>query len=263
MDIALEAFAPGLVTWLRIGFGCVTLWTIPVSNYAIPKEDRRSVAVLGVLWMAFPLSMFPIAQQWIDSSLAGMLNAGMPIFVAITGILFFGSKAVPKQIAGVAIGLIGILVIGIPNATAAGTTALGVGLVMLAVISYGFAANIAGPLQRTYGSVLLLRWALLAATILTAPLGIAGVLESTFEPGPLLACVILGIGGTGVAYVSMATLVGKAGAVRASVVTYLIPIVAIALGVAFRNEALSLYSTLGTTVVLAGAWITTQGSLKT
>lgn len=258
MAIGLEAFEPGLVTLFRVGFGALTLACFPAARGQIPRSALPRFALLGFLWMALPLSMFPIAQQWIDSSVAGMLNSGMPVMTVLVAAAMFATPTSRVQLIGVAVGLVGIVLIGIPTATAGDTNALGVGLVILAVISYGFAINIAVPLQQEYGSLPVLLPALSFATLMVTPYGLAGVGASSFGWGPLAACAALGIGGTAVAYIAMATLAGEVGAVRASIVTYLIPVVSVLLGVIFRDETVAVLAILGTGVVLLGAWLTTR-----
>ena len=260
MDIALDSFEPGLVTFVRVLFGCITLWAIPLDRNRVETKDRPRIAILGIVWVAFPLTMFPIAQQWIDSSLTGMLNGGTPIFVALIAIVAFATPPIRIQLTGIAIGLIGVVLIGLPQASAAGTTAVGIMLVLLALASYGVAVNIAGPLQRTYGALPVLRRALTVAVVLTIPYGLIDATRSSFGWRPLLSCLILGVGGTGIAFVTMATLAGRTGAVRASVVTYIIPLVSIALGVGFRGDSLSGWAVLGTVIVLVGARVATLGS---
>lgn len=255
IEIGLDAFEPGLVTWLRVAFGCATLWAIPLQRRRVERADWPRVAALGVTWMAFPLTMFPVAQQWINSSLTGMLNGATPVFATLLGILVFGVPAVRTQIVGVAVGLVGLFLIGIPEASAAGTTALGVLAVVAAVASYGIALNLAGPLQRTYGALPVLRRALVVATVLTVPYGAIDAGRSGFAWGPLAACIALGVGGTAIAFVTMTTLTGRVGSVRASITTYLIPIVSIVLGVVFRDESLSAWAIVGTGVVLTGAFV--------
>lgn len=258
MDIALDAFEPGLITLLRVAFGGATLWALPSQRRRVARADWPSVVALGIVWFAFPLTMFPIAQQWIDSSLTGMLNAGMPVFTMLIGIVAFDTPPIRIQLAGVGIGVVGIGLIGLPEASTAGTTAVGVGLVLLAVMSYGVAINIAGPLQRTYGTLPVLRRSLAVATVLTLPFGLIDGAKSSIEIAPLLASITLGVGGTGVAFATMALLAGRTGAVRSSIVTYLIPVIAIALGVSIRDDDLSLWSVAGTAVVLVGAWVATR-----
>ncbi len=254
IDIGLEAFSPGLVTFFRIAFGCLTLWVIPSQGPRIEPPDRKKVMWLGVTWMAFPLTMFPIAQQWINSSMTGMLNSAMPILTVLVGLTMFKIPTASKQLLGVATGLGGLVLIGIPEITTDGTNALGVLLVVLAVLSYAVAVHIAGPLQRKYGAIPIVRWALLFAVVLSAPYGIIGATDSGFGWGPMVACFALGAGGTGIAYAFAAELNGRVGAVRTSIVTYLIPIVATVLGVVFRDDSVTVWAIVGTVIVLGGAY---------
>ena len=258
MDIALDDFEPGLVTWLRVLFGAAAITALPASRRPIHAADRPTVVGLGLVWMAFPFTMFPLAQQWIDSSVAGMLNSAMPIMTLAVGATVFGTAIVHRQVTGVLVGVIGILFIGIPTATTGDTNAIGVGLVILAVASYGVAANMNTPLTQKYGSLPVLRTALGWAALFTAPFGLIDLADSSFGWGALISCAILGAGGTGLAYIAAATLGGRVGAVRMSVVTYLVPIVAAILGVVFLDESLSGWAVAGTGIVLAGAWITSR-----
>ena len=255
--IGLDAFEPGLITFMRVGFGCVTLWLLPFFRARVERADYPRIVLLGVTWMAFPLTLFPIAQQWIDSSLTGMLNSAMPVSTVVVTALIFRQPSGRIQLVGVGVGLVGVALIGAPEASTAGTTAAGVILAVIAVMSYGVAVNIAGPLQRKYGGLPVIRRALLVATVLTAPFGLVDASRSSFAWDSLAACLALGIGGTGVAFVWASILTGRVGPVRMSIVTYLIPIVATALGVVFRDETVTGWALGGTVVVLAGAWLTT------
>ena len=258
MAIGLDAFEPGVVTLLRVAFGLLALLALPGSRAPVPREDLPKIALLGVTWMAFPLTMFPIAQQWIDSSVAGMLNAAMPLLTVLISWSIFHTPTGPRRLFGVAVGLVGILLISVPEASTAGTNAIGVGLVVAAVASYGIAVNIAGPLQQRHGSLPVIARALAVATVLTLPYGIVGIPASSFAWDSLIACVLVGAGGTGVAFLFAANLSGRVGAVRASLVTYVIPIVSIVLGVVFRNETVTIAAIIGTGIVLFGAFLSSR-----
>ncbi len=257
MAIGLDSFHPGLVTLLRVGFGLLALWLFPSARQPVSRDAWGRIAVLGVVWLGFPLTMFPLAQQWVDSSITGMLNAGMPIMTVIVAALAFGTPTNGMKLVGVMVGLVGIGFIGIPTAQTGNTNALGVVLILTAVLSYGFAANLAGPLQREFGAVAVVARALLAAAVVVLPFGIYGATESSFGWGPLVACMALGAGGTGIAYVAGAMLSGRVGAVRMSVTTYLIPVVSAVLGVVFRDEVIGTLAIVGTVIVLSGAFLTT------
>ena len=258
MAIGLESFEPGLVALLRVGFGALTLACIPAVWQPVPVEARRRIALLGVTWMAFPLTLFPIAQQWIDSSVAGMLNSGMPLMTVVIGRLAFATPTGPRRLGGVLIGLLGILLIGIPEASTDGSNAAGVMLVLIAVVSYGVAANIAGPLRREFGSLPVIGRALAFAAVLCVPFGLVDAADSSFSWSSLAACAAVGIGGTGIAYTLAGILNRRVGAVRMSIVTYLIPLVSVVLGIVFRDESVAVWAIAGTGVVLLGAFLTTR-----
>ncbi len=258
MAIGLDAFSPGVVTFLRIAFGAATVALLPSSHSRIERRDLTKIAVLGFSWMAFPLTLFPIAEQWIDSSMAGMLNSAMPLATVLISWRFFSVTTGPRRLFGVMVGLIGILLIGVPEATGAGTNAVGVILVVLAVSSYGVAVNIAGPLQHRYGSLPVVSHALGFATIMSVPYALVGLPSSHFAWGPLLACFALGVGGTGLAFAMATTLTGRVGPVRTSVITYVMPAISIALGVVFRDETVAWTSLVGTAIVLVGAWLSSR-----
>lgn len=258
MAIGLDAFAPGVVTLLRVGFGGLALLAFPRARRPVARDDLGKVALLGVTWMALPLTLFPIAQQWIDSSLAGMLNAGMPLMTVLISWSVFHTPTGPRRLVGVGVGLVGILLIGVPEATTAGTNAVGVGCVVLAVTSYGVAVNVAGPLQQRYGALPVIARALGFATVLTLPYGIYGLPASDFALDSLVACILVGAGGTGIAFILAANLTGRVGPVRASLVTYVVPVVSIVLGVVFRDETVTVAAMIGTTVVLLGAYLSSR-----
>ena len=258
MAIGLDSFEPGLVTLGRVGFGALTLSLIPGARRPIDRADRGRIVLVGITWMALPLTLFPIAQQWIDSSVAGMLNSGMPLMTVLIAWSIFATATGPRRLVGVVVGFAGIAMIGVPEATTAGTNAIGVLLVLIAVSCYGVAVNLTGPLQARYGSLPVIATALRYATVLTVPYALVGLPDSEFAWDSLVACIVLGAFGTGLAFVWAATLTGRVGAVRTSVTTYIVPVVAIALGVAFRDESVSPGSAVGIVVVLFGAYLSSR-----
>jgi drug/metabolite transporter (DMT)-like permease len=255
----LESLEPGTVTWLRILFGFAALSCFPSSRrVAIAPEDRTRVVLVGLVWMAFPMTMFPIAEQWLDSSVTGMLNGSMPLFATAIAATLLRRAPGRTQLIGLAVGFVGVVMIGLPSLQGGSRTAAGAGLVILAMMSYGIATNLVVPLQHRYGGIPVIRRALLTALVLTAPFGIAGLPDSSFEWRPVLSVVALGALGTGIAFIVAATLVGRVGATRGSVIAYLIPAVALVLGVLVRDEHVAALAIAGMGVVLIGAWITSR-----
>jgi drug/metabolite transporter (DMT)-like permease len=256
--IALEDMHPGLITFLRLVFGAAVLVWFPAARRSIPRREWRAIALLGTLWMALPLMLFPIAQQWIDSSIAGMLNGAVPLFAAAAGILLFNARLSRVQAAGLLMGFSGVILIGLPSLQDGRATALGTGLVIVATVCYGIALNLAVPLQQRYGSLPVLVRAQAVAIVLTLPFGLLGWGSSAASWEAILAVGALGCLGTALAFVAMATLVGRVGAARGSVAIYFIPVVAIILGTVFRNEEPAPISLAGAALVILGAYVTSR-----
>jgi drug/metabolite transporter (DMT)-like permease len=216
------------------------------------------VAVLGVLWMGAPLLLFPIGQQWIDSSLAGMINGAVPVFAAVTAAILLRRAPAARQISGIAIGFAGVVAVLWPAARGAEGTALGAALVLVAVLCYGVAINVAVPLQQRYGALPVLLRAQIVALVVLVPAALVSLPGSELAGSSVLAVAALGLFGTGLAFVAMTTLVGRVGATRGSVAIYLVPVVAILLGVVFLDETVTAISLIGTALVLAGAYLTSR-----
>ena len=256
--IGLDDFHPTLITALRLCFGALTLAILPASRRPIPRGEWPAIALLGALWMAGPLILFPIAQQWIDSSVAGMLNGAVPLFAALAGIMVFGTRLTRVQTSGVVTGFVGVILIGSPALQEARVTSIGIGLVIVATMCYGISLNLAAPLQRRHGALPVLLRAQVVAIVLVSPLGIAGMGSSSFGWPSFLAVAALGCFGTALAFVAMTTLVGRVGAARGAIAIYFLPIVAIVLGVVFRNERVHLAALIGTVMVILGAYLTSR-----
>jgi len=254
MAIGLEAFEPGLITMLRVGLGAAALWLVPVARSTkVDRSDWPRLVALSIVWVAVPFTLFPIAQQYINSAIAGMLNGAMPIFAAVIAVIMLRRLPRATTLVGLVIGFAGVVAISAPSIREGGTEALGVALVVIATACYGLAVNIAAPIQQRYGSIPVMARMLALATLWTAPFGLIGAAGSSFAWGPFVAIAAAGVVGTGIAFVIMGSLVGRVGSTRASVITYVIPVVALVLGVVFRNDQVAPIALLGVAMVIAGA----------
>lgn len=258
MDIGLEAFRPGLITWMRIGLGAIVLSLVPKARRRIEPYDRPRLIALSFVWVAIPFSLFPIAQQYINSAVAGMLNGAMPIFAAVIATLLLRRLPRGPLLVGLILGFVGVAAISLSSGAEGSSEALGVILVLLATACYGLAINIAAPINQQYGSLAVNAQMLAYATIWTAPLGISGLLASTFAWDAFLAIAAAGAIGTGAAFVIMGALVSRVGSTRGSFITYVIPVVALVLGVVFRNDRVTVISLIGIALVIGGALLASR-----
>jgi drug/metabolite transporter (DMT)-like permease len=258
IDIGLEALEPGVIAVARVALGVAALALFPAARRPLGREDLPRVALLGVIWAGLPMILFPVAQQWIDSSVAGMLNGAVPLAGAAWAVLLLRRPLPRIHAIGLLVGFAGVLAISWPELQGSRATMLGTSLVVLAVLCYGLAVNLAVPLQQRHGALPVLLRAQLAALVLLAPFGLWGLRGSHLAWGSVLAMLPLGILGTGLAFVLMTNLVGRVGGPRGAVATYFIPVVAIVLGVVLLDEHVAPAAVAGTALVVAGAWLTSR-----
>ena len=251
----LRAIGPNGVTFMRILVGFLTLGLVPSARKRIPAAAWPRVALLGVIWLAFPLSMFPFAEQRVSSALTGMLNGATPLFTALVAAGLVRRAPSRGVIAGLAVGMAGAILVAWPTLQDDHSSLVGVLLILAALVSYGFALNLARPLQQEHGALPVIWRAQAVALGLTAPLGLPDLLAARFSTGPLLALLALGALGTAMAFVLVAVAAGRMGATRASATSFLMPGVALVLGVAVRGERVALLSVVGGAVCVAGAWL--------
>lgn len=258
----LQAIGPYGVTFVRILVGFATLACLPAARKPVPHSEWPALAALGVVWMAFPLSMFPFAEQRVSSALTGMLNGANPLFTAIVAAVL-AQRAPSRAIAaGLAVVLFGAVLMAWPTIHEGHSSAVGVLLILAALTSYGIALNLARPLQQRHGALPVIWRAQAVALALTAPLGLPDLLAAHWTPGPLLSLLALGALGTGMAYVLIAVAAGRMGATRASASTFLIPPVALVLGIVVRGERVALLSVAGGAVCVAGAWLMRRAQME-
>jgi drug/metabolite transporter (DMT)-like permease len=248
----LDALSPNGITFMRVAIGFACLACVPAARRPLAKGDAWPTAMLGVLWLALPLSLFPFAEQRVSSALTGMLNGATPITTALVAALL--SRQWPERpiVAGLVTGVAGTVLIALPDLDGS-SSAAGVAMIVVAISFYGVALNLARPLQQRSGALPVVWRALGVAVLLTAPLGIPVVLDAHWTTGALVSMLALGALGTCAANVLMTLAAGRLGATRASATLFLIPIVALLLGVIVRGERVALLSVAGAVVCLAGA----------
>ncbi|MEE9184894.1 MAG: DMT family transporter [Acidimicrobiia bacterium] len=257
IDIGLDAFEPGLITWLRVSLGAVAIGLLPGARAPVDARAWPRLILLGFTWIAIPFTLFPIAQQWIDSSLAGILNAAMPLFAAVIAAVLLRRLPGSIIIGGLLVGFFGVVLVSLSSG-AGESAALGIILVLAATVLYGFSTNIAVPLQQSYGALPVIWRVQLIAAAATLPLGVLSVSRSSFEMQSAVAVAVLGVFGTGVALAIMTQLIGRVGATRGALAIYLVPVVATILGVAFRDDEVGPLTLIGMVLVLLGAYLASR-----
>ena len=170
------------------------------------------------------------------------------------------------QAVGLGVGFTGIVLVSIPELPAAGLgderAFLGVLMALLAAFLYGLSATLITPLQQRYGSLAVMSRAQLGAIAVVLPFAAVGLRGSTFAWPSVLAMVPLGVLGSAVAFVAVATLIGRVGAPRGAIAIYFVPVVAILLGVVLLDERIHPLALAGSALVVLGAWLTSRREVR-
>ncbi|MDX3248604.1 DMT family transporter, partial [Streptomyces sp. ME18-1-4] len=263
IKVGTEGYAPFQVTLGRLLFGTTVLAAaMAVKRERLPRGARTwaHLTVSAFLLNALPFSLFAYAELTIPSTLAGICNATSPLWgMALSLVALSEDRPTRLRVAGLGLGFLGVLTVlgawqGFHGLDARGTT-----LALLASLSYPIGwIYLRRTLAHTGSSALSMTGAQLF--LATVQLAVVTPLFTTFPTHfpvvPLLATAALGALGTGLALLVQYGLVAEVGPTTAQMVTYFIPVIATAAGVALLGEHLSWSTPVGAAIVLAGAALT-------
>ena len=262
MKIGLQQLSSYQVASLRILSSGVILLPITIKYIGrIPAKKLLIVFLSGTLGSLLPALLFCLAEEKIDSSLAGTLNSLTPFFVIITGVVFFKTKIAANKTIGIFIAFIGcILLLLSKSQLQANQHFSSILLVVLATILYGFNVNM---VAKNLLHIPSLQIAAIALSLNALPalllLTLTGYFSLQLGNKAILiatgASMLLGLVGTAIATITFYILVKRAGIIFASMVTYGIPFVAIGWGI-YYGENFGWQQLLCLIVILAGVYYT-------
>jgi drug/metabolite transporter (DMT)-like permease len=267
MKEGLKAFTPYQVASLRMLSAGVILLPFALKAFKlIPHQKMGLVILSGILGNFIPAYLFCIAETQIDSSLAGILNSLTPMFTIIVGVLFFKVQTNIVKLLGMIIGFVGLSFLLAAGRDVSLHNLSYAGLVLLATLFYGINVNLVGKYMQNLGS---LNIASVAFTFLIIPslcvLFFTGYFNNNFTnplvQHALIASSMLGIVGTSIATILFYFLVKRAGVLFGSLVTYGIPVIAVAWGLV-DGEQLNLKQVFCLALILLGVYIVNRGNLK-
>ncbi len=267
----LEVFSPVQVATLRISISALSFLPFLLSGWSkVDWSKWKFLLVVGLCGSAIPALMFALAQTQVSSSIAGILNSLTPLFTLVLGVLFFGNPGSWIKFFAVMAGLLGaaILIFMGKNAGIDGNVWYGL-FIVVASVCYGFNGNTVATYLRKMKSLTI---SSVAFSMVGWPGMIYLLLGTDFlptlanEPGAWKALgyiTTLAVFGTVIATVFFFMLVQRTSALFGSMVTYLIPIIALMWGV-LDGEPITLYHFLGMGLILSGIYLSRQrkGKLK-
>jgi drug/metabolite transporter (DMT)-like permease len=265
--VGLRGFSPVQVTFARLALGALVLVPFVLARGGRLPRGRAVWAHLTVAALvsnAIPYTLFAIAQRDVASSIAGVINATTPLWTLVFEVSAGEREIGRYRIAGLALGFVGTLIIFQPWQSGSDIASWAGLACLAAAASYGISYVYQHRYLTNRGlpPLTLAAGQLIASTVLLAlVVPVAGLQAPHWRADAIVAVLILGAIGTGAAYVLNYRLIADEGPAT-SVVTYLLPVVAISLGVAFLNEPFTTGAVVGVSIVLAGVALTRQRGMS-
>jgi drug/metabolite transporter (DMT)-like permease len=263
IKLALRGLSPAQIVLVRLGLGALVL--IPFvyrGGGRLPRSINlwSHLAIAALFANVIPYLLFGYGERQVDSAIAGVLNATTPLWtVLIATAVALERRPTALKLAGIGLGFLGVLIVFAPWRLGSQIMSWGGLACLLAAASYGISYVYMGRFLTGRGLTPLTLSAsqLVAATFLSVlTLALPGQQAFQLRSDALVAVAILGALGTGAAYVLNYRLITDDGASAASLVTYLIPIVAVILGALTLGESLTLNVIVGMVIVLAAVGLT-------
>ncbi|MFE3740053.1 DMT family transporter [Streptomyces sp. NPDC059134] len=267
IKVGTHGFAPFQVTFGRLFFGTAVLAVaMVVRRERLPRSLRTwgHLTVAAFLLNALPFSLFAYSELTIPSTLAGICNATSPLWgMALSLVALSEDRPTRRRVAGLGLGFLGVLTVLGAWQGFSGLDPAGTAMALLASLSYPIGWIY---IRRTLAGSSSSHLSLTGAQLFLATLQLAVVtplfttVPASFPVGPLLAVVVLGALGTGLAILLQYGIVAEVGPTTGQMVTYFIPVIATAAGVTLLGEQLSWNTPVGALIVLVGAALTQSRS---
>ena len=257
-----DGISPTFLAWIRCVIGAAVLlpFAIKVGAFKGLGSKWRWLVGFTVIEIVFPWPLIGAGEQRIASSLAAILIASVPLIVALIAMRFDPTeRPTGTRLAGMLVGLGGVVALLGIDVAGKPSELVGAGFILLAAVGYAIGPMLikhkfqdAHPLGPITGSLIL-------AAIILAPAAATSVPDHAPSTDATLAVLGLGVLCSAVAFVAFFALITTAGPSRATVITYVNPVVAVGLGVALLDEDIGPGAVAGLLLILAGSWLATGG----
>ena len=265
IKVALQEVSPLILAFSRVLLATLILMPIAWRRGALRSlaGHKRAIVAFGLVEFAIPFSLISLGERWISSSVTGILIAMVPLSVALIQ-RFFGIREAlgAWRIAGLAIGFIGVAALLGTGSISGSLGWAGVVCMLLATICYAVGPLIIQRHLHGLDSIGPLAASLLVASVVLLVPAALEFPSSLPSARALVSIAVLGIVCTAIAMLLMFYLVHHAGASRASVITYINPVVATLLGVIVLDEHLGLGGFIAFGLILLGSWLATRGAVS-
>jgi drug/metabolite transporter (DMT)-like permease len=259
-----EGLSPAFVAWSRVVLAAAVLLVLAHRAGALQSLRGRGrwLAAYAFLEISIPFPLIAAGEQHVDSSLAAIIIASVPLLVAVLALRFdHAERATGSRLVGLLVGFTGVVVLVGIDVAGRSDELLGAAFVLIASLGYA-----AGPMVlRRHLSELdqraVMGVSLAIAAVMLTPVTAVGLPSGTPSADALLSIAVLGLFCTAAAFVVFGRLIAEIGPGRALVITYVNPVIALALGMAVLGERPGAGAIAGLLLILAGSWLSTDGRL--
>ena len=257
-----DGLSPGFVAWSRVALAALILLPIALRNGALRGLPLRWLAAFALFEITIPFPLIAFGEQRVSSSLAAILIAAVPLVIAFLALRFDrGEQPTRTRFVGMLVGLGGVIALVGIDIGGRGTELVGAAAVLAATFGYACGPLIAKRHLTAVDPLGPVAGALGIASILLLPFALLGAPSETPTDQAIVSVVVLGLVCTALAFLIFFRLIAEVGPSRASIITYVNPVVALALGVAILGEQVTTGAVAGLLLILAGSWLSTDGRL--
>jgi drug/metabolite transporter (DMT)-like permease len=261
IKVALDAgVPPAFLAWARVALGAALLLPLALRRGALRDLRGRggAIAAYTACEIAVPFVLIAIAERYITSSLTAILIAAMPLLVALLSLRVSpADHPTGLQLFGLVIGLGGVVALLGVEVAGRPDELLGAALVLVATLGYATAPIIVDRRLADLDPLGPVAASLCLATLVLLPAAVARPPVATLSLAAIGSLAVLGLVCTALGLVVFFRLIAEAGPIRASVITYVNPVVAVVLGVLVLHERLGTMSIVGLLLILGGSWLST------
>jgi drug/metabolite transporter (DMT)-like permease len=259
-----DGVSPFFLSWARLVLGACLLTAIaPRQTLEMARTGPwRWLFAYAVAEMALPFPLIAAGEEHVDSSIAAIVIATVPLIIALLALRFDHTERPTRtRMTGMLLGLTGVIALVGIDLSGQSAEVLGAAAVLLAAVGYAIGPMIIKRQLVSFDPFATMAAALWVAAVLLTPAGLATVPSSLPPADAVVSLIVLGLVCTAAAFVILMVLVSEVGAGRASIITYINPVIAVALGVIVLGESPGAGAIAGLLLILAGSWLATDDRL--
>jgi drug/metabolite transporter (DMT)-like permease len=254
-----DGLTPGFVAWSRVVLAALVLLPIAIRKGALRGLPLGWLIAFATAEMVIPFPLIGFGEQRIASSLTAILIASLPLVVAALALRFDHSeRPTRRRLIGMVIGLAGVAALVGIDLGGSSSELIGAAAVLVATVGYAVGPMLVKNKLSEADPVGPVTAAMVITAIMLLPLGVAGIPSSTPTDEALASIVVLGLVCSALAFMLFFRLIVEVGPSRAAVITYINPVVALALGVVVLDEHVGPGTVVGLLLILVGSWLATS-----